>query len=89
MADYLEILESALALPIHERRELVLAVGRSLSESESAPPNPDDLASNSGLSAAWRAEIARRSEEIDKGQVQGVSWTVVRDQARRRHGQHG
>ena len=34
-------------------------------------------------SSAWLAEVERRSDEIDRGVVDGHSWVQVRERARR------
>lgn len=31
-----------------------------------------------GVEAAWLAEVERRMEELDAGQVQSISWDAVR-----------
>ena len=36
------------------------------------------------LAEAWIDEIERRSGEIDRGDVQGVPWSEVKDRVRRR-----
>jgi putative addiction module component (TIGR02574 family) len=82
MSTYLEILENALALSVQERRELILVIGESLGESASPPEVRDSPI----LSAAWRAEIAHRSQDIDNGQVEGMTWSETRQQVRSRHG---
>jgi putative addiction module component (TIGR02574 family) len=66
------VLEQALELPEDERGELIdllcasLEVPKLSSEEQAA------------VDAAWKAEIARRSKEIDEGKVQLVPWSEVK-----------
>lgn len=72
------VIEAALALTESERVELVTALISTLS-----------LADATQLDETWLAEINRRSEEFDSGSVVTVSWTDVKDKARRRLASHG
>jgi len=78
MSTYADVLRVALSLSSQERRELAHAIVDSL-EAEDVV---DQGAPN--LSAAWRAEIARRSAEIDAGTAKSFSWEETRQRARDR-----
>jgi putative addiction module component (TIGR02574 family) len=67
------VYQAALALPDHERMELVEAL--LASENWSSEP-PFDL--------ALLQEVRRRSAEIDSGTVQTSHWSAVRERVRRR-----
>lgn len=60
-----KIFEDALALPSEERAELIVALEDSLD------------ASGASLTAAWRAELARRVEAVERGASQLVSGDAV------------
>lgn len=62
-----KLFEDAMSLPPESRAALA---GSLLSSLE---PGADEDAAT-----AWRAEVARRLEEIDSGQVQAVSWEEAR-----------
>jgi putative addiction module component (TIGR02574 family) len=83
MSTYPEILEAALALPPSQRGELAEVVWESMAD------EPDNGESAPELSAAWRAEIARRSAEIDAGTAKCVTWEEMRNRARRLAGHDG
>ena len=70
-----ELKKKAAQLSDQERAELAL----SLIESLDGPADPD-------VEAAWRQEIARRIEEIDRGQVQLIPGDEVFARLRRRLG---
>ena len=63
------VLEEALRLPAEARAALA---GRLL-ESLDGPVDED-------AEAAWSKEIARRIDDLDKGKVKMVSWSVARRQ---------
>ncbi|MGH9932016.1 MAG: addiction module protein [Pyrinomonadaceae bacterium] len=69
MSELSRILEEALALPAEERARLAASLISSLEPEE----DPD-------VEQAWRAEVARRVEELDKGTAETVDW----EEARRR-----
>ena len=69
MAESSRILEEALALPSVERARLAASLISSLDSEE-----------DSDVEQAWRVEVARRVEELDKGIVEPVDW----EEARRR-----
>ena len=69
MAESSRILEEALTLPPGERARLAASLISSL-----------DSETDSDVEQAWRAEVARRVEELDKGIVEPVDW----EEARRR-----
>jgi putative addiction module component (TIGR02574 family) len=72
-----QVLQTALALPVEERFELIEA----LIAAEQAPVPPFD--------ESWRAVIQRRSAEIDSGTVQPVPWSEVRQRIRKAVGLDG
>jgi putative addiction module component (TIGR02574 family) len=78
---YAEVLEAVLRLSPDERRELATAIDASL-----PPDTADEGVPN--LSPAWRAEIARRSAEIDRGEAIGISWEEARQRVRGKYGLH-
>jgi putative addiction module component (TIGR02574 family) len=70
-----QVLQTALALPETERAEIAASLISSLDEQA-------DVAAD----AAWDAEIKRRLESIDRGEVQLVPWDDVMQELRgRRH----
>ena len=75
MLDYQSVLRAANQLPIVEKVQLIEALWDTVPE-ESLPP----------LSDEWLAEIRRRSDEFDSGQVATVPWEAVRAEAMRRIG---
>jgi putative addiction module component (TIGR02574 family) len=71
-----ELLRSALALPEAERAELAASLIQSL-----------DPATDEATDEAWAAEIQRRIDAIDRGEVQLVPWDdVMRNMQQRKHG---
>lgn len=62
---YREILRAALALPPEKRFRLLEELGVSLDYAD-------------GLSDEWRAEIARRSADLDQGKAEMLSWEMVK-----------
>jgi putative addiction module component (TIGR02574 family) len=71
MSPALEILyQAALALPEEDRVELADRLLGSL---------PPDVPSQ--LHPAWRAELKRRSAQVDSGEVTPIPWGEVRSQA--------
>ncbi|MEP6820553.1 MAG: addiction module protein [bacterium] len=69
MSEPSRILEEALALPAAERARLAASLISSLEPEE-----------DSDVEQAWRAEVARRVEELDNGTATPVDW----EEARRR-----
>ena len=70
------ILRSALTLPESERAEIAASLIHSL-----------DTETDEGVDEAWAAEIQRRIESIDRGEVQLVPWDdVMREMRERGHG---
>lgn len=63
-----KLFEDALHLEDGERAELVSLLIESL-----------DIEIEEGVEAAWLAEIERRMETIDLGEVEMVSWEKVRE----------
>jgi len=70
-----KILEEALRLPIEARAALAGYLIESLDDSV-----------DEDAEAAWSQEIARRVEELDKGTVKTVPWSVARRQILGRSG---
>ena len=66
-----ELLQKALALPENERAELA----GNLISSLDTTVDPD-------VDAAWQAEVARRAQEVELGEVKTVPWEVVRQKGR-------
>jgi putative addiction module component (TIGR02574 family) len=64
-----ELLEKALALPPEARAALAGSLLESLDET--VDPSAE---------AQWSAEIARRIEELDSGQVKTIPWAEARRQ---------
>jgi putative addiction module component (TIGR02574 family) len=62
-----DILRQALALPEHDRADLIRALIESL-----------DTEADEGVEEAWRVEIERRAQELDSGTVESIPWEVVR-----------
>ena len=62
-----ELFEEAMRLDPKERATLMRLLVDSL-----------DAESEEGAEAAWRAEVERRIEELDSGQVQAVPWEELR-----------
>ena len=69
--DAQELLQETLTLPDKERAELA----GNLIPSLEAIQDPD-------VDAAWQEEIARRSHEVQSGQVKTVSWESVQQKGR-------
>jgi len=72
-----EILQAIKALPIADQRRIFGELYEHLE------PEEDDPAA---VAEAWRAEVERRSAEIDAGLVKPVPWSEVRAEARRKVG---
>ncbi|WP_417746190.1 addiction module protein [Rosistilla oblonga] len=71
-----QLLESALSLPESDRAEIAASLIHSL-----------DAESDEAADTAWAAEIHRRVESIDNGQVNLIPWDdVMREMRDRRHG---
>ena len=62
-----ELFEEAMRLDPKERATLMRLLVDNL-----------DAESEEGAEEAWRAEIERRIEELDSGQVQAVPWEELR-----------
>jgi putative addiction module component (TIGR02574 family) len=62
-----DILRQALALPEHDRADLIAALIDSL-----------DAEAEEGVEDAWRIEIERRARERDSGTVESIPWEVVK-----------
>ena len=70
------ILQSALALPESERAEIAASLIYSL-----------DMETDEGVDEVWAAEVQRRVESIDKGEVTLIPGDdVIREMRERRHG---
>ncbi len=67
MTKFESVLEQALELDEEERQLLALRLEASLGEAKEL-----------GYDAAWEAEIKRRVEEIERGEVELVDWDEVR-----------
>lgn len=71
-----QLLQSALALPDADRAELAASLINSL-----------DTERDEDVDAAWAAEIQRRIESVDNGEVKLVPWDdVMREMRSDRHG---
>jgi putative addiction module component (TIGR02574 family) len=71
-----QILQSALALPESERAEIAASLIHSL-----------DTDTDEGVDEGWAAEVQRRVESIDKGEVTLIPWDdVLREMRERQHG---
>jgi putative addiction module component (TIGR02574 family) len=68
-----ELLQTALALPESERAEIAGSLIRSL-----------DTETDDGADEAWEAEIQRRVEAIDRGEVRLIPWVDVMQELRGR-----
>jgi putative addiction module component (TIGR02574 family) len=70
-----EVLQVALTLPEAERAEIAASLIRSLEEE-----------TDGDADAAWAAEIQRRVDAIDRGEVRLIPWDSVMQELRdRRH----
>lgn len=69
-ADIRELIEAALKLPPEARGALA---GRLIDSLQEGDVDAD-------AEAAWEAEISRRVDELDAGQVKTVPWSVARQQ---------
>ena len=67
MSDYTSLLSAASQLPVADRLRLIDELTETLPEL-----HPEDL------SPEWKAEIQRRSREIDDGTAQLEDWESVR-----------
>ena len=71
-----QILRFALALPESDRAEIAASLIQSL-----------DTETDEDVDAAWAAEIQRRIESIDNGEVKLVPWgDVMQEMTERGHG---
>lgn len=62
-----KLLEEALKLPVHERAGLVSSLIDSLEESDEAD-----------VEQAWMDEVHKRAQELETGQVRGLTWAAAR-----------
>jgi putative addiction module component (TIGR02574 family) len=67
-----DIFRTALGLPEAERADLIGALIDSL-----------DAEVETGVEEAWRAEIDRRSQELESGAVKSIPWDIVRQRLAR------
>ena len=67
-----EVLDAALALSDGEQLQLIAALVASVDERSLLPPDE-----------SWREEVRRGSDEYDAGGVTPISWTEVKERARR------
>jgi putative addiction module component (TIGR02574 family) len=75
-----QLLQSALTLPETDRAQIAASLIHSLDSELSSDPSED-------VDAAWAAEIQRRIESIDNGEVKLIAWDqVMREMSERRHG---
>jgi putative addiction module component (TIGR02574 family) len=72
-----EIVQQALALTPDDRAYVAELLERSLASGEFATPE---------IAAAWMAEIERRSEACDRGEMQTEDWRTVMARLEQRHG---
>jgi putative addiction module component (TIGR02574 family) len=82
MTTYASILQAAMKLSPRERTQLAEALWETLGELS-------DQELLAQMSDAQRAEIARRSAEIDAGTAKYVTWEQMRERARRAAGYDG
>ena len=73
MSDYQSVLTAASDLPVEDKLRLIDALASSVPDDQ--PPS---------LSDEWIAEINRRSDQIDRGEVSTVPWEDVRQDLQRR-----
>jgi putative addiction module component (TIGR02574 family) len=71
--DAAEILQKAMSLPAQAR----LALADELLDSVEGPEDPE-------WAKAWAAEIGRRVQEVESGQVQTIPWEVALETIRAR-----
>jgi putative addiction module component (TIGR02574 family) len=82
MSTYSSILQAAMTLSSRERSELAEALWDTVDE-------PSDAELVAQMSEAQRAEIDRRSAEIDAGTAKYVTWEQMIERAHRAAGHHG
>lgn len=73
MSDFDSLLAQAIQLPLNERLQLIDSLWASVPEE-----------SQVAISKEWLAEIQRRSDEFDSGEVKTIPWETVRDEALQR-----
>ncbi len=83
MSTYADVLRVVLSMSPEQRRELAAAIDASLDAGEAAEQGAPNQ------SSAWRAEIARRSAEIDAGTAKSFTWEETRQRARKQAGRNG
>ena len=69
----IKLVEDALALSEEERAEVVEQLLNSF-----------DTEDEEAIDEAWRAEVIRRSQEIESGSVEPLSWSEVKELAYQR-----
>ncbi len=69
------IVTAATQLPETDRVQVIEALLDSLEHASTEDPREVDR--------AWRAEVARRSDELRTGKVQPIPWSEVRDDGER------
>lgn len=62
-----KLLEEAMRLPVRQRARLLSSLIDSLEESDEVD-----------VEQAWIDEVHRRAQELETGQVQGLSWAEAR-----------
>ncbi len=75
MSEYQDVLNHASQLSVADRLRLIVDLASSV---------PDDHPPT--LSPKWLAEISRRSDEVDAGNVETEDWSVVRNRLFDKHG---
>ncbi|MEM7314924.1 MAG: addiction module protein [Planctomycetota bacterium] len=78
MTNIHEILTAAQALPASERAQLIATLWDSVLPVDWVPPD-----------SQWIAEVNRRSQAYDSGEMSGSIWAEVRERARREAGLDG
>ncbi len=73
-----EILDAAQALPSGDRAQIITALWDSVSADDWTPPGE-----------SWLAEVQRRSEAYDNGQMTASPWSEARQRARQEAGLDG
>jgi putative addiction module component (TIGR02574 family) len=79
MTTYTEILQAALTLPPSERSDLAEVLWESMDEEQFLSDSTPEI------SAAWRAEIAKRSAAYVRGELKAIPWQTAREEVLRKH----
>lgn len=75
-----ELLAQAMALPVPARKQLLMRLVEALGDPGAPPPQPgEDRGESLGET------LLRRIDQIDRGEVELVSWASVRDRLLRKH----